>query len=46
MNYKFNLEQGYNYEIEFSFMDSSGNLINWKGKKISFTRPKVKGFGK
>ena len=39
---EFNLEQGYNYEIEFSFMDSSGNLTNWKGKKISFTRPKVK----
>jgi hypothetical protein len=43
---EFNLEQGYNYEIEFSFMDSSGNLTNWKGKKISFTRPKVKGSGK
>jgi hypothetical protein len=40
---EFNLELGYNYEIEFSFMDSSGNITNWTGKRIRFTRPKEKG---
>lgn len=43
---EFNLELGYNYEIEFSFMDSSGNLTNWTGKKIRFIRPKEKVSGK
>ena len=28
-----------NYEIEFSYMDSSGNLTPWSGERIKFTKP-------
>lgn len=36
----FDFEEGKNYEIEFLFMDSSGNLTNWIGERIKFTKPK------
>lgn len=28
-----------NYEVEFSFMDSSGNITQWTGERIKFTKP-------
>lgn len=28
-----------NYEVEFSFMDASGNLTLWTGERIKFTKP-------
>lgn len=28
-----------NYEVEFSFMDASGNLTSWTGERIKFTKP-------
>ena len=28
-----------NYEVEFSFMDSCGNLTTWAGERIKFTKP-------
>lgn len=28
-----------NYEVEFSFMDASGNFTAWTGKRIRFTKP-------
>jgi hypothetical protein len=30
-----------NFEVEFSFMDASGNLTPWTGERIKFTKPKV-----
>jgi hypothetical protein len=27
------------YEVEFSFMDSAGNLTSWIGDRIMFTKP-------
>ncbi len=30
-----------NFEVEFSFMDASGNLTPWTGERIQFTKPKV-----
>lgn len=35
----FNFKDNTNYEIEFSFMDSSGNLTAWAGERIKFTKP-------
>lgn len=29
-----------NYEVEFSFMDASGNLTAWTGERIKFSKPK------
>jgi hypothetical protein len=31
-----------NYEVEFSFMDASGNLTAWTGERIKFTKPSDK----
>ena len=28
-----------NFEVEFSFMDASGNFSSWKGERINFTKP-------
>jgi hypothetical protein len=30
------------FEVEFSFMDTSGNMTAWSGNKINFNRPKEK----
>lgn len=36
----FNFEdKGNNYEVEFSFMDASGNLTAWIGERIKFSKP-------
>jgi hypothetical protein len=35
----FVFDNGNNYEVEFSFMDASGNLTSWKGDRIKFTKP-------
>lgn len=35
----FEFNDGNNYEIEFSFMDSSGNITTWTGERIKFTSP-------
>ena len=35
----FDFDDSNNYEIEFSFMDSSGNLTAWTGERIKFTKP-------
>jgi hypothetical protein len=35
----FDFDQNNNYEIEFSFMDSSGNISAWTGERIKFTKP-------
>lgn len=35
----FDFDDGDNYEVEFSFMDSSGNSTSWTGERIKFTRP-------
>ena len=32
-------ENSNNYEVEFSFMDASGNLTSWTGERIKFTKP-------
>ena len=32
-------ENSNNYEVEFSFMDASGNLTAWTGERIKFTKP-------
>ena len=36
----FTYDESNDYEIEFSFMDASGNLTTWKGERIKFTKPK------
>jgi hypothetical protein len=38
-NKDFTLKEDENYEIEFSYMDSSGNLTPWTGERIQFTKP-------
>jgi hypothetical protein len=38
----FTFKNGRRYEVEFSFMDASGNTTAWKGKRIKFTRPRKK----
>ena len=35
----FNFENGNNFEVEFSFMDASGNSTVWTGQRIKFTKP-------
>ena len=35
----FQFDESNNYEIEFSFMDASGNLTVWSGQRIKFTKP-------
>jgi len=35
----FTYDESNDYEIEFSFMDASGNLTTWTGKRIKFTKP-------
>lgn len=35
----FNFDEGNNYEVEFSFLDSCGNITKWSGKRIKFTKP-------
>jgi len=35
----FDFEGSENYEVEFSFMDTSGNITPWTGKRIKFTKP-------
>ncbi len=35
----FYLESGEEFEVEFSFMDASGNVTPWAGNRIRFTRP-------
>lgn len=32
-------ENSKNYEVEFSFMDASGNLTTWTGERIKFAKP-------
>jgi hypothetical protein len=33
------VEDDEHYEIEFAYMDSSGNLTPWTGERIKFTKP-------
>ncbi len=35
----FDFDSSNNYQVEFSFMDSSGNITNWIGDRIQFTNP-------
>ena len=35
----FSFDEGDNYEVEFSFMDASGNFTFWTGERIKFTAP-------
>lgn len=35
----FGFEEGEEYEVEFSFMDASGNMTVWEGDRIKFTKP-------
>lgn len=35
----FDFDESNNYEVEFSFMDSCGNLSIWTGERIKFTKP-------
>jgi hypothetical protein len=35
----FDFDEGNTYEVEFSFMDASGNLTAWTGERIKFTKP-------
>jgi len=35
----FTFDDSNDYEIEFSFMDASGNVRTWEGKRINFTKP-------
>ena len=35
----FDFDDSNNYEVEFSFMDASGNITNWAGERIKFTKP-------
>jgi hypothetical protein len=37
----FEYDESNDYEIEFSFMDASGNVKNWTGDRIKFTRPTI-----
>ncbi|TNE78457.1 MAG: hypothetical protein EP332_14200 [Bacteroidetes bacterium] len=36
----FILENGNEFEVEFSYMDSCGNLTQWIGERLKFTSPK------
>jgi hypothetical protein len=35
----FDFDDSNNYEVEFSFMDASGNITSWTGERIKFTKP-------
>jgi hypothetical protein len=35
----FTFSDGDNYEVEFSFMDASGNITSWTGDRIKFEKP-------
>lgn len=35
----FTFDEGEQYEVEFSFMDASGNVTAWTGERIRFTKP-------
>jgi hypothetical protein len=35
----FDFDDSNNYDVEFSFMDSCGNLTTWTGERIKFTKP-------
>lgn len=35
----FDFDENKDYEIEFSFMDASGNMTAWTGERITFTKP-------
>lgn len=35
----FTFDESNDYEVEFSFMDASGNLTSWVGDRIKFTKP-------
>jgi hypothetical protein len=35
----FDFDDSNNYEVDFSFMDASGNLTIWTGERIKFTKP-------
>lgn len=35
----FTFDEGEHYEVEFSFMDASGNITAWTGERIRFTKP-------
>jgi hypothetical protein len=35
----FVFDEGNNYELEFTFMDASGNFTSWTGDRIKFTKP-------
>ncbi len=35
----FTFSEGNDYEVEFTFMDSAGNVTPWKGERITFTAP-------
>jgi hypothetical protein len=35
----FVFDEGNNYELEFTFMDASGNFTSWTGERIKFTKP-------
>ena len=35
----FTFDESNDYEVEFSFMDSSGNQTSWVGDRIKFTKP-------
>jgi hypothetical protein len=35
----FVFDDSMHYEVEFSFMDASGNLTSWTGDRIKFTKP-------
>lgn len=39
LNGRFTLYEGENFEIDFVFMDSSGNSITWEGTRIKFSKP-------
>lgn len=39
----FSFKRDNDYEIEFAFMDSSGNITEWEGKRIKFSPPTFKG---
>lgn len=35
----FDFDDSNRYEVEFSFMDASGNITTWTGERIKFTKP-------
>lgn len=35
----FSFDENEHYEVEFSFVDTSGNLTHWVGSRIKFTKP-------